>query len=143
MRIQGWEKAVEDYIQETAKKKFEWGVCDCLIFVSDAVQIICGKDPMSAALEDDPDTIRGKYSTEKEAYKLIVQHRGTIFNIMDVHFKTVDPAFAQRGDVVLQLVNGNMTFGLVWSKGASVFKTLEEGIVMQKAKDAAQVWRVE
>lgn len=146
MRIQGWEMRLEQYVQETALKKFSWAPensCDCLRFVSDAAVLVCGKDPMSKILPEDPDTIRGAYSTEKEAVLLIKKLRGSVEAIMDVRFQRVDPNFAQRGDIVLDKLNRGMTFGLVWSKGASFFKTMDEGFEIRKAHEAKMAWRVE
>jgi len=146
MRIQGWENRVEKYIQETALKKFSWdpeNSCDCLVFVSDAAMLICEKDPMSKVFEADPDTIRGAYRTEKEAKALIRKYRSSTPKIMDALFTRIDPAFAQRGDIVLQKLPRGMTFGLVWSKGISFFKTIDEGFEMMNGHDADMAWRVE
>ena len=102
MKKQGWEKTLDSYIQEIANREFKWGECDCLLFVSDACQLVCSVDPMRWKLEGDPETIRGAYSTEDEAYAFIKKYRGTTPKIMDIHFPRVKNGFQQRGDIVLQ-----------------------------------------
>lgn len=97
---------------------------------------------MSYAADGDPDTIRSAYSSEEEAFALIKEHRGSLPRIMDLHFERVKPAFAQRGDIVLQEVDGQKVFGLVWARGRSYFKTYEEGMVMLNARDAKIAWKV-
>lgn len=141
MRVQGWEKILNNYITETAYKEFEWGVCDCLIFVSDASNLICGKDPMSYAVSGDPDTIRGQYKTDVDAYVLIKKYRKTLPNIMDVHFNRVSPAFAQRGDIVGAKLD-HITFGICWG-GKAYFKTDTNGYTTKPLKECQYAWRVE
>lgn len=144
MRIEGWEKEIENYIQETMKKEFSWGECDCLIFISDAVKIMTGIDPMSKKYDTDPETIRGAYNTEAQAYYLIKNIRGSIPNIMNVHFETVQIPFAQRGDIVLgKMDDGEHCFGLVWNGGA-YFKTKQPGILIKPVDKIARIsWRVD
>ena len=141
MRIEGWEKIFDEYIEEVSARPFEWGSCDCLIFVSDACLKICGKDPMSKKDSEDPDTIRGAYSTKHEAYSLIKKLRGSIYAIMDKHFQAVPVRFATRGDVVMAKLNEGKTFGLVTIKGP-IFKT-ENGLILKKISDCCHAWRVE
>lgn len=140
MRVQGWELLLNDYIQKVAHVTFEWGVCDCLIFASDAAVIISGKDPMSRKLKGDPDTIRGKYKTKEEARKLIRQYRKSTPAIMDVHFDRINPNFSQRGDIVAANVNG-LAFGVCWS-GKAFFKTEKNGYTALNLSECKYAWRV-
>lgn len=133
---------MDKHIQETALREFKWGVCDCLIFACDTARIVSGKDPMSKKLPDDPETIRGQYSSEKEARLLIKEHRKSLMGIMDLHFERVDPAFAQRGDIVLKKLDSGLTFGVVWS-GKAFFKTLMKGLHSQPVPSVKIAWRVE
>lgn len=141
MRIEGWEKRLDEYIQEVSMKSFKWGECDCLIFVSDCCNVICGVDPMSKKKKSDPKTIRGKYKTEEKAKELIREYRRTMPNIMDIHFNRINPNFAQRGDVVMCKIQ-NMTFGIVWG-GKAYFKTDNEGFVTMTLNKCKYAWRVE
>lgn len=142
MRIEGWEKSLDIYIQETSKKVFEWGKCDCLLFVSDACVITCGVDPMSKKIPTDPKTIRGMYHDKETATELIKKYRKTKQAIMDLHFQRVNVGFAQRGDVVLTKLNEGWTFGLVWA-GKAFFKSENEGFIARPLTECKYAWRVE
>jgi hypothetical protein len=141
MRIEGWEKKLNDYIEKTALKTFKWGKCDCLIFASDASKIVCGVDPMSKKKKNDPKTIRGKYKTKEQAYELIKKHRRSFPNIMDVHFDRINPNFAQRGDIVGAKIEG-LTFGVVWG-GKAFFKMENQGYFILPLNECKYAWRVE
>lgn len=144
MRVQGWEALLDTYILGLSEAEFGWGSCDCLLFVSDASQMICNKDPMSKTKPKDPKTIRNKYKTKEEAYKLIKEYRRSLPNIMDVHFERIEPSFAQRGDIVLfkgGIVNN--TFGLSWNRGQSLVKLEQKGLLQVPTKSAKYAWRVE
>ena len=142
MRIEGWEKRLDEYIQSMALREFVWGECDCLIFACDAAVTACGKDPMSYKLEGDPDTIRNSYKTELGAARLIKKYRDGMAGIMDVHFQRKPVAFAQRGDIVLADVKGRETFGVVWS-GKAFFKMENKGLMHKPVADCKLAWSVE
>ena len=141
MRVEGWEKKLDLYIQKSFSEPYVRGVSDCLIFASDACIITCGKDPMSKSRKNDPKTIRGKYKTGEKAYQLIKKYRGSIPAIMDEHFERINPNFAQRGDVVLAKVPDS-AFGICWNGGA-MFKTQDRGIVKIPLINCKYAWRVE
>lgn len=142
VRLQGWEKSLSDYIESIVFKEFKWGECDCLIFASDACKLVCGVDPMLKKFEDDPDTIRGAYETENEAYSLIEKYRKSMPNIMDVHFNRIDNAYASRGDVVLAKLETGYTFGVVSGRGVAFFKS-EKGLIQEPVSKAKYIWKVE
>ena len=141
MRIEGWEINLNKYIEEVANKNFAWGECDCLIFASDACKIVVGIDPMSKKKKTDPKTIRGKYRTQEEAYKLVKEYRKSFPDIMDIHFNRINPNFAQRGDIVAAKIQG-MTFGISWG-GKAFFKMENKGYFTLPLKECKYVWRVE
>jgi hypothetical protein len=140
-RVEGWEKILNKYIEETAHKHFSWGDCDCLIFASDACKIVSGIDPMKKKKSSDPETIRGMYDSRDGAYTLIKKYRRSVPNIMDVHFLRVHPSFAQRGDIVLAKIEGP-TFGICWG-GKAFFKTQTEGYYTLPLGKCKYAWRVE
>ena len=142
MRKQGWEARLISYIEKTSNKKFKWGKCDCLIVVCNAAKIVCDVDPMSKAKPGDPDTIRGAYATREEAYALIKKHRRSLPNIMDIHFKRINPYFAQRGDIVMKKLENGKTFGLVYG-GKALFKLENEGYLVVDISQKMLAWRVE
>lgn len=78
---------IEDY----KTRPFEWGEADCCLFVADALAALYGKDYAAP--------FRGKYTTEKGAYKLLKKYDG-IEGYLDGLFERVPVAFAQRGDII-------------------------------------------
>lgn len=141
MRIEGWEKNLDKYISETAKSDFKWGECDCLIVASDVTKILTGKDPMSKKLQHDPDTIRGKYTSEKKAYALIKKLRFDMENIFDIHFIRKPVKKMTRGDIVLDVVNNSRMFG-VCINGKIFFKTKEKGFLISSPSMGAVCWDI-
>lgn len=142
MRKEGWEKELNDYMERMAHANFEWGVCDCLIYASDACVLLTGKDPMSKAKDSDPETIRGAYKSEKEAKALIRKYRRSTPNIMDVHFERINPNFSQRGDILGAKLDTGMAFGVCWA-GKALFKTDTNGFTALDLNECKYAWRVE
>lgn len=139
-RLENWTDDIYDYLKVMQSAEFEWGKCDCLIFVSDALKLICDVDPMSKKKKKDPKTIRGKYTTKEKAYELIKRHRKTMPAIMDAHFDRKPVNFAQRGDIVMAKVNGSRSFGVVWNRGKAFFKAEGKGLVEIKVKECTHAW---
>jgi hypothetical protein len=134
MRLEGGEKRLSSHIEAHAKIPFVWGLSDCLLFVSDAAVLICGKDPAEPA--------RGKYENLGKAAALIKELRGTTENILDVHFKRINQAYAPRGDIVLKHRENGATFGIVYD-GKAIYKTPSVGLVRESLKEVDYAWRVE
>ena len=142
MRKEGWELLLDRYIQNVSKRRYKWGKCDCLIFVSDAAKKICGKDPMSAKKRHDIETARGLYDNKKDAYSLIKKFRGSMPKVMDAHFERIKPNFAQRGDIVQARLSEGSSFGLVYH-GQALFKLKNEGLRQLPLSKCKYAWRVE
>ncbi len=138
MRIEGWEKLLDEYLVKMAKEPFEWGKNDCLIFTSDWCKMVRGVDPMSKFNDEDPETIRGMYSSEKEAKDLIKTYRKSARDIMNIHFSKISPNFAQRGDVVFY----KMAFGIAIGRGQAVFNTEDKGLLNVKLGECNLAWRI-
>jgi len=45
MKIEGWEKALEDYLKVEQENDFEWGLFDCCSFAGGAVEAMTGVNP--------------------------------------------------------------------------------------------------
>ena len=137
MRIECWEKMLDEHLSEAIKTPFEWGVYDCLVYASDWCKIVCGVDPMSESIDGVIETIRGGYKNKKEARSLIKLHRKSIRNVMDVHFEKIAVNFAQRGDIVIH----KMSFGISVGRGKAMFKTEDLGMVSINLSDCEAAWR--
>lgn len=143
MRLEGWENEFSLYIDKTMSKEFEWGVCDCLIFVSDSARIISGVDPMSYQREGDPETIRGAYSTAHGAIKLIKAYRKDLNDVIDACFKRIGVKYARRGDIVMTKLDQGDTLGVVVDGGKAFFKMNDMGFHVENVSNCEIAWRVD
>jgi len=135
MKLEGWDGRLVDYLQEAARREFRYGVLDCVIFACDGVELQTGIDPM--------DEGRGLYDDLKSGVKLISEKRGSYEGIMDFHFARHDNVMrAQRGDVVLRMVDGLKAYGLVGNGGRAYFKAQGLGLVHHFVKDCDMAWRI-
>lgn len=135
MKIEGWEDRLNDYLQEAARRNFGYGTLDCVIFACDGVELQTGIDPMAEG--------RGKYTDLKSGVKLISELRGSYEGIMDFHFARHDNmARAQRGDVVMRMVDGLKAYGLVGNSGKAYFKAQGLGLVHHFIADCDTAWRI-
>lgn len=103
------------------RRPFEWGQCDCCLFVADWVRNMCGVDPAAA--------LRGRYHSPSGA-KRALRRAGfnSIMAIADAAFGERVSAFAlARGDIGLLLQDGAPALGIVW--GANVWAMGEQGAV--------------
>lgn len=133
MRIADWPSTLFEHIDSARFQEFQWGVHDCCLFASDCCLAICGKDPAQS--------YRGKYTTEIGAKRALKQQHGSVEAAFDAMFERVNPALAQRGDVVLFEGEFGPTAGIqgqdgvVWSVGLN-------GLALVKP-DVTIAWRVE
>lgn len=59
----GIREKLNAFLDKSARRPFEWGVCDCMLEVADWLDQSCGFDVANEW--------RGRYSTEEEAYSLM------------------------------------------------------------------------
>jgi hypothetical protein len=120
MRIDGWEKEFNAFIESRMHTPFEWGVHDCCLFPIDGVRLITGIDCA--------EFFRGKYDNQESAYKRMKEYcGGSVSETMEkvakeYGFKEVDINFAGRGDVALCYVQTHIggilpTLGVVDGSG--------------------------
>lgn len=134
MKLENWEASLAACIEKAVFAPFQYGVCDCVVFASDAVLAQTGIDPM---LEG-----RGKYSTLRDGALLISKHRGSYEGIMDFYFNRLDNTRkAQRGDVLLKHFDGAPAYGVCFN-GKVYFKG-ETGLAFFKPSDCEIAWRVD
>lgn len=127
-RLDNWPTLLAKYFAEKKDKPFIWGENDCCRFADGAVIAITGKSMMKSFV----------YQNEKQALKLLKT------GLKDVASKelgqSINPLFAQRGDVVL-VARGEMPAlaicdGAVWH-GAGLTK-METG----QMSEAICCWKV-
>lgn len=133
MRILDWPTALFEKIDSARFTEFKWGEHDCCLFAADCCIAICGKDPASS--------YRGRYTTEIGAKRALKQQHGSVEAAFDAMFERVDPAFAQRGDVVLFEGDLGATAGVqaqdgvVWSVGLNGLAVIKPEVKV--------AWRIE
>jgi hypothetical protein len=113
VRIDLWESRLAKLIDEARERPFVWGKNDCALFAADAVHELTGTDPAFL--------YRGRYDSEEEAGK-ILKKAGGLIGIMETlsesrGWKTVEPLYAQRGDVCLGDIDGRHTLGVCTGNG--------------------------
>lgn len=94
-RVLDWEARLSAYLLSVRDRPFEWGVHDCALHVANAVLAITEAD---IAAE-----FRGKYSTDAGSLRALKRFgAGTLEATVDAKLPAIEPAFAQRGDLVMR-----------------------------------------
>lgn len=136
MRHHDWPERLFNVINAAKKVKFSWGERDCAIFVFDCVEAMTGVDHM--------EELRGKYCCRRSCDKAFKEIKGTetLLAFADKCLgERIDLVRAQRGDVVLLVINSIESFGIVVGSSA-VFLELKKGIQTVPVKDCSYAWRV-
>jgi hypothetical protein len=127
---QNWATLLANTITAAKERPFSWGSNDCCLFAADCALVQTGVDP--ALLW------RGKYKTKLGATRLI-SRAGGLVNILDSHYKRVNPKHASRGDLVLFDGPNGETVGVFFS---GVWAVTEIGAANVDATPKL-IWRVE
>lgn len=137
-RILNWPEKLTELIDARRARPFEWGSNDCCLFACDVILELTGIDPAA--------DLRGTYSSELSAVRLLSQ-LGGVAGIATARCEAngfpewPDPAFAQRGDVVLRdSPEHGPTLGICI--GSSVAFVGEQGLVFIKLSDCLRAWRI-
>lgn len=132
MRDVNWLPRLSSVISRAQHTPFAWGKHDCCLFACDCAVAIAGIDPAAQ--------YRGRYSTEIGAKRALTKNHGSLEAAFDACFQRIDPAFAQRGDLVLIEDDLGRSAGVVWSNGIWSVSPSGTGIVNLTPLIA---WRVE
>lgn len=106
-RLRGWPEKLFAYIESRRHTPFAWHENDCWSFPAGAILAITGEDLFAP--------YRGRYSDEAGAAALIAE-AGGMRALCPLESKQL--GFAQRGDVVLALIEGRETAGVIAGGGA-------------------------
>lgn len=134
-RIDGWEGRFWDTIHGAEGKPYVLGEHDCFKLTCDVVKALTGVDLWSPW--------KGRYSTERQALKLIAQYGGSFNGAFTKLFNTsvVDPSMARRGDV-LRFDDDNGTPHLGVCVGSTVCLLAEKGLTRVERADCIACWRI-
>lgn len=118
-------EAIEQHILEAAEINFQWGVCDCGLWVeSYANRLGISFHPYI-----------GQYATEEEARELI--KKKPVSEILDENFtRTLKPV---RGDICM--LDDNLALGIVMGQKA-VFKAKRRGVVVRDLSKCCIFWSI-
>jgi hypothetical protein len=140
-RLQDWPTRLSLFLQAQAHVPFDYGTNDCCLFVADAVLAMTGHDFAA-------DHFRGKYNSEVGAYRVLKKFGGgSVAAMMDKfvalgYFEEVLPAFAGRGDVVLVVIDGVDSLGIVDLTGIHIIATAPTGSVRLPIALATRGWKL-
>ena len=126
---------INEYLVAHKDAPFEWGVFDCCLMAADIVKL--------AGLGDPAEGVRGSYSTPSGARKVLKKHFDGLIENAFSHLPEVDPAFAQRGDLILYETSNGNVMAVKWV-GGSYCISPEDGMgVMIETDKPIKAWRVE
>lgn len=129
MRIEGWESLLNAHTETVMP--FQWGHNDCALWCADWVNIATGRDFASQW--------RGLYATERELNDLLASRgfAGPAEIPASVGLPSMHPAFAKRGDIVL---NAQGCLGIC--NGIGSYFLIERGITAFRTNTCTHAWKV-
>ncbi len=134
LKNENWPSILANQIEQAERTPFEWGVNDCCLWSATVVDAMTGVDPAK--------DFRGLYSTEAEA-KIVLESLGTgdiKSIIVSIFGEPIGIKLAQRGDVVLAIIDGQQTVGICVG-GRTAFKSLT-GLIQLPTLKCDCAWRV-
>lgn len=142
-RTHSWAiKELHDFLLSNYKTAFKWGVFDCCLFASSAIQSFTGVDIASE--------FRGKYTTKLGASKAIKSITGgttaedAVAYVANKHglVEYQHPLCAKRGDLVVFNNSADVIAGIVHLTGRHVISVSEEGLVKLPITSIKRAWSV-
>ena len=130
MRLPRWESILAEQIETAKHLPFEWGQHDCILWAGGCAEAITGRDFIGF--------IRGQYSTQKQAYRIIKSLAPSLPEAVDLYAPQIAIGRAQRGDVVWNGEAMGVCNGVY-----SLFIMPDIGLVSIKTMDCLIAWRIE
>lgn len=130
MRAENWPALLQEYLEATRGRHFDWGNHDCALWAARWVHLCTGRDHFSAWA--------GRYASEVGAYKEILR-RGfrSVADIADSHLEAKEVGHANRGDLML---DPNGCLGIC--NGLYSHFVTDEGLLMHRTLDCLKAWEV-
>lgn len=130
-RLPDWPQRLAAVMTAAAGRPFEWGAHDCGLFAGACVQAVTGRDPRGP--------FAGRYTTARQAQRLIQAHGGLAALAGRTFGPEVPPALAQPGDVGLVHWSGKDLLA-VWG-GNAWHAPGPQGLACVPAAAARRCWR--
>ena len=134
-RMEGWEARLGDTIERARSRSYKIGEHDCFRVACEVVEALTGVDRWSEW--------QGRYSTEREALRLLAAHGHSFESAGDKFFGVARcaPRLAQRGDIVaFRAANGTKHLGVCMGEKTAV--TSAEGLAFVGTLEALCAWRI-
>lgn len=122
---------LDEYLMATADTPWEWGRCDCMLWVADWIKARWGVDPA--------ESLRGTYSDEAGAEAIL--DGDVLAKTFDLLPREWQRSEAREGDVaIIAVPRSNARVAAVWGGGGWIFKTPPQGIGMSRYAQPLAVW---
>lgn len=130
MRVEGWERLLNEHIEQAALVEFAWGDHDCALWSADWVKKVTANDFTSCW--------RGLYSNEDELKALLIARgiRQPEDIADEVGLPQIPVGLAQRGDIVLW----QGCLGIC--NGIDSYFLIERGVTQVRTKACTRAWEV-
>lgn len=136
MRLEGWEQRLEAVIEAARARPYELGRHDCFRVACLALEALTGRDRWHE--------FEGRYSTQREALRLVAQYGSTFEAAFDWFFgaPSISVYFAKRGDVVLlEDASGMKHLGVCLGRDTAMLGP--EGLVFVPTLECLAAWMVD
>jgi hypothetical protein len=128
-RHNDWPERLAAFMDERRHVPFEWGISDCSTFAADAVAAMTG-ERLQIPAADSP-----------EAYARLARDQGTLAEMAEALLgEPIHPAYAQRGDVVLLVMDERETLGIC--VGTEIAGPGADGLALAPMSMAVAAWRI-
>lgn len=137
-KVAHWELRLEAYLETIRRKKFRWGVHDCVTFVAGAVESMTGTWPLPSI---------EKYHTRRGAARALLKHTDLDLEdacdwVADAHgFISAHPSMLATGDVVLLRDDLNHNSLCIVYEG-SPLAPCSGGLGQGNIEEAIRGWRI-
>lgn len=135
MRLKDWPEKLYAEVRKANDVPFCWGKSDCVLFTCDCIKAMTGEDYAKG--------VRGKYSTEKGAFRILKKMEGvtSIEELATKHLgNPVELSKLMRGDVVSFESPTGPALGITLGR-LSVFRN-PRGMTSVETLSCLRGWRV-
>jgi len=134
-RLADWPERLDQFIQDSQSRPFEWGSFDCFQICAKAEMAIKGQSTW-------PDVVTDKALTIRQTYKLLRKFGvTTLWQGVDLRMNRWDaPRQARRGDWVGHYVDDEESLGV--SVGDKIACIGFNGLSFKSMSEAITAWRV-
>jgi len=137
MKLPDWDHRLRQFIDTHARRPFEWGVWDCVLFAAQSADFITGNDYSVSWI--------GRYNSQYGATRIIAEYFGGKFeSIFDNYYHPTPHQLAQSGDIVRGVPPGDgPTHGI--AVGSKVVFAGHGGLITYPASEVVldRAWRVD